>query len=225
MNLTATKLRAYASPAAPHGQPGLKARRIGGQAASNAAIFTSVNTRTQFGRRCGAALDLGNTHNTLQRLDDDEKGVISINTLGGIQEVSIVNEPGLYTLVLGSRKPEAKPFKRWVAHEVLPSIRRHGFYSSAAYTVRPHGDYHPEALLTCDEQRQLLELRPDWKEIFDMYMRGLNGYEMADKLQKGRSTIYRKIVRMRRCGIIPKVAVKSALGLERALQEKFSDGQ
>lgn len=162
---------------------------------------------------------------SLGALDDDEKGVSSIHTPGGIQEMSIISEPGMYKVVFRSNKPEAKRFTRWVAHEVLPAIRRHGFYSSQAYTVRPHGDFHPEALLTCDEQRQLLELRPDWKEIFDMYMRGLNGYEIADKLQKGRSTIYRKIVRMRRCGIIPKIARNSAIGIERALQEKFSDAQ
>lgn len=63
-----------------------------------------------------------------RRLDEDEKGVYSTQTLGGKQEVTIVNEPGLYSLVLGSRKPEAKVFKRWVTHEVLPTIRRTGGY-------------------------------------------------------------------------------------------------
>jgi len=65
----------------------------------------------------------------LERLDADEKGVSSIHTLGGDQEMTIVNEPGLYGLVLGSRKPEAKRFKRWVTHEVLPAIRKTGSYS------------------------------------------------------------------------------------------------
>lgn len=63
-----------------------------------------------------------------RRLDEDEKGMYSTQTLGGKQEVTIVNEPGLYSLVLGSRKPEAKVFKRWVTHEVIPSIRKHGAY-------------------------------------------------------------------------------------------------
>lgn len=49
---------------------------------------------------------------------------------GGNPNVSIVNEPGLYSLVLGSRKPEAKSFKRWITHEVIPSIRRHGAYAA-----------------------------------------------------------------------------------------------
>ena len=63
-----------------------------------------------------------------RRLDDDERGVYSMHTHGGMQDVSIVNEPGLYSLVLGSRKPEAKAFKRWITHEVLPSIRKTGGY-------------------------------------------------------------------------------------------------
>lgn len=71
----------------------------------------------------------------LERLDDDEKGVNSIHTPGGPQEMTVVNESGLFNLVLGSRKPEAKRFKRWVTHEVLPSIRRTGSYVSAASVV------------------------------------------------------------------------------------------
>lgn len=74
------------------------------------------------------ALDVGNSRQALTRLDDDEKGVISTDTLGGKQEMSIINEPGLYSLVLGSRKPQAKAFKRWITHEVIPSIRKHGAY-------------------------------------------------------------------------------------------------
>lgn len=65
----------------------------------------------------------------LERLDEDEKGVSSIHTPGGEQAMTIVNEPGLYNLVLGSRKPEAKRFKRWITHEVLPAIRRTGRYA------------------------------------------------------------------------------------------------
>ena len=64
-------------------------------------------------------------------VDDDEKGVGSIDTPGGPQEMSTVNEPGLYSLVLRSRKPEAKEFKRWLTHEVLPQIRKTGRYSLA----------------------------------------------------------------------------------------------
>ena len=79
-----------------------------------------------------AALALPETHKAIARLDDDEKGRNSIPTPGGSQEMSVVNESGLYNLVLGSRKPEAKRFKRWVTHEVLPAIRKTGTYASAA---------------------------------------------------------------------------------------------
>ena len=74
------------------------------------------------------ALELGNTAQALSKLDDDEKGIISNDTPGGKQKMSTVNEPGLYSLVLGSRKPEAKNFKRWITHEVIPTIRKTGGY-------------------------------------------------------------------------------------------------
>jgi len=74
------------------------------------------------------ALEIGDTHKAVERLDDDEKGRSLIPTLGGEQELLIVNEPGLYTLVLGSRKPEARAFKRWITHEVIPAVRKHGGY-------------------------------------------------------------------------------------------------
>jgi anti-repressor protein len=62
-------------------------------------------------------------------LDDDEKGTHIVRTLGGTQEMLCINEPGLYSLILRSRKPEAKAFKRWVTHEVIPTIRKTGSYS------------------------------------------------------------------------------------------------
>jgi len=87
----------------------------------------------QDGEPMFVAADLLSTLNldrkALERLDDDEKGVSSIHTPGGQQEMTVVNESGLFNLVLGSRKPEAKRFKRWVTHEVLPSIRKTGSYA------------------------------------------------------------------------------------------------
>lgn len=75
-------------------------------------------------------LELTNTSQTLSYLDDDEKGIICNDTPGGKQEMSIISEPGLYSLILRSRKPEAKEFKRWVTHEILPSIRKTGHYGA-----------------------------------------------------------------------------------------------
>lgn len=72
------------------------------------------------------ALEIGNPTDTIKRLDEDEKARLNLGLSGG--DTNIVNEPGLYALVLGSRKPEAKAFKRWITHEVIPSIRKHGAY-------------------------------------------------------------------------------------------------
>ncbi|AHI04452.1 antirepressor (plasmid) [Corynebacterium falsenii DSM 44353] len=65
-------------------------------------------------------------------LDADEKGVQNLHTLGGEQQLTVITEAGLYTAILGSKRPEAKEFKRWVTHEVLPAIRRHGAYLTPA---------------------------------------------------------------------------------------------
>lgn len=67
------------------------------------------------------ALDLSNPTIAVSRLDEDERAKFNLGRQGN---ATIVNEPGLYTLILSSRKPEAKAFKRWIAHEVIPSIRK-----------------------------------------------------------------------------------------------------
>lgn len=72
------------------------------------------------------ALEHSNVTVALDRLDEDEKAKLNLGLPGGA--TGCVNEPGLYSLVLGSRKPEAKAFRRWITHEVIPSIRRHGAY-------------------------------------------------------------------------------------------------
>lgn len=98
--------------------------------------FGSIRTLTKDGEPWFVAADVckalehSNSRMAIERLDDDEKGVSSIYTPGGEQQMSIVNEPGLYSLVLGSRKPEAKVFKRWITHEVIPQIRKTGAYLS-----------------------------------------------------------------------------------------------
>ena len=74
------------------------------------------------------ALDLANTSRALSRLRPSMKGVTSMNTLKGIQTLTIISEPGLYLLVLRSRKAEAEAFQDWVTGHVLPAIRRDGVY-------------------------------------------------------------------------------------------------
>ena len=106
-------------------------------------------------------LDLGNPRSSLTSLDVDEKGVHSMDTPGGKQDVTIINEPGLYSLIFKSRKPEAKSFKRWVTHEVLPAIRKTGayHYKEAPRRGRPRKEsedgYYGDIL---KEQRQLHQI-------------------------------------------------------------------
>ena len=80
-------------------------------------------------------LDLDKT--ALRKLDEDEKGVDSIHTPGGDQQMTTVTEPGFYKLVMRSRKPEAKAFQRWVTHEALPALRREGGYMVARADETP----------------------------------------------------------------------------------------
>lgn len=85
------------------------------------------------------ALDIGNSRQAVTRLDDDEKNTVTLNDgIPGNPEKTVVNEPGLYSLVLGSRKPEAKAFKRWITHEVIPAIRKTGGYHIPQVTPNPH---------------------------------------------------------------------------------------
>ena len=93
-------------------------------------------------------LDLGNPSQAIARLEDDERWLISNEALRANGETAVVSEPGLYSLVLGSRKPEAKAFKRWVTHEVLPSIRKTGGYSVAQTPV-------PSYMLASEEERAI----------------------------------------------------------------------
>ena len=98
------------------------------------------------------SLEIGNPAMAMGRLEEDEKGISSIDTLGGKQNLTIVNEPGLYTLVLGSRKPEAKAFKRWITHEVVPSIRKHGMYATDELIANP--DIAIAAFTALKEERE-----------------------------------------------------------------------
>lgn len=75
-------------------------------------------------------LTIKNHRDAITALDEDEKGVGKIYTLGGNQELTLVNESGLYTLIMRSNKPEARKFRKWVTGEVLPAIRKYGFYTT-----------------------------------------------------------------------------------------------
>lgn len=115
-----------------------------------------------------AALELDRT--AIRRLDADEKGVRSMHTLGGNQELTFVNEAGLYSLVLGSRKPEAKAFKRWITHEVIPTIRKTGgFVASPDAFVE---NYFPNVI---KEQKDILKIMLENTVALNHKVKELNG--------------------------------------------------
>lgn len=76
------------------------------------------------------ALGYGDATHMTRRLDEDEKGLRPVETLGGTQQMSVITEAGMYSSILGSQVEGAKRFKRWVTHEVLPTIRKHGAYAT-----------------------------------------------------------------------------------------------
>lgn len=115
-----------------------------------------------------------NVSMALDRLDDDERSKFNLGRQG---ETNIVNEAGLYSLVLGSRKPEAHEFKRWVTHEVLPSIRKHGAYATEAtidrilanpdFGIKLLTDLKEERAKRTEAENQVRELEPKAKALDD----------------------------------------------------------
>lgn len=100
-----------------------------------------------------AVLGIGNSRMVFDRLDSDEKGVSQIDTPGGLQNVNIVNESGLYNVLLRSDKPEAKPLRKWVTSEVLPSIRKTGSY--AQKPLSPVEMFAMQAQINLEQERRL----------------------------------------------------------------------
>lgn len=102
----------------------------------------------------------------IDHVDEEDKGVTKCDTLGGKQDLIIINESGLYSLILRSNLPTAKQFKRWVTSEVLPNIRKHGLYATDELLDNP--DFLIDALQKLKEEREqrliaeqrVLELQP-----------------------------------------------------------------
>ena len=115
-----------------------------------------------------AVLGLSNSRMIAERLDEDEKGVSRIYTPGGNQQMTVVNESGLYSVILRSDKPNARPFRKWVTSEVLPSIRRHGGYLTPAKLEEALAD--PDTLIRLatalkEERRRRLEAESEKAEL------------------------------------------------------------
>ena len=108
------------------------------------AEFGSVRTTTVNGEVMFVAKDIAtilgysNPRDAINKhVDDEDKGVAKCDTLGGVQDLTIINESGLYSLILSSKMPNARKFKRWVTAEVLPAIRRHGMYVTEDLIANP----------------------------------------------------------------------------------------
>lgn len=98
-------------------------------------------------------LNIGNVTDTKKRLDPDEVDLTDlIDSMGRVQSTTIINEPGLYAVILRSDKPEAKQFKRWVTHDVLPSIRKTGAYGVPPERLAKLDEYQAKL----DRNRKLL---------------------------------------------------------------------
>jgi prophage antirepressor-like protein len=108
------------------------------------------------------ALGIANSRDAMDRLDEDEKGVTLIDTLGGRQETNIINESGLYILILRSRNATKQGtlqhrFRKWVTNDVLPSIRKTGTYHPAPPASPPQSNDQQELIETLRDKIALLE--------------------------------------------------------------------
>lgn len=97
----------------------------------NTQIRTIVNEETVWFCFLDICAILGDTHyrRTFNSLDEDEKTILTLPTTGGQQEMQVINESGLYTILIRSKSEKAKPFRRWVTHDVLPTLRKQGYYA------------------------------------------------------------------------------------------------
>lgn len=135
-------------------------------------------------------LDLKDPSTATARLDEDEKGPQKVLTLGGTQELLTISESGLYTLVIRSNKPEAKPFRRWVTKEVLPSIRKTGSYRMPGVeSARAHEEHRKNVRNLLSLVRALASTKEKplrtllWEMIRDSASR--MGYPLQGELLEG----------------------------------------
>lgn len=114
-------------------------------------------------------LEITKHRDAISRLDSDERGSVKLDTPGGKQDIAAINEYGLYSLVLSSRKPEAKEFKRWITHDVIPAIRKTGSYSmvipqTLPEALRAYADevesHNVTKAIVAQQEQQIAEFKP-----------------------------------------------------------------
>ena|GEM_PF-2479468 len=115
-------------------------------------------------------LELSTPARVAERLDDDEKGMSQIHTLGGTQNMTIISESGFYSVVLRSDKPQAKPFRKWVTSVVLPSIRKNGFYAGDMHFSRELQVLIQHERMMAQHQKRLDEVQNKVEAIQDTFL-------------------------------------------------------
>lgn len=169
-------------------------------------------------------LGIVKTDKVRARLDEDERGTALVSTPSGDQNMTIINEPGLYNVILRSDKPEAKDFKRWVTHEVLPSIRQTGSYAmqpmSPAQLIAAQAQVLVDMEKRMDEmqgQTRALEEKVDtaikvfshpaedhWRSDMDQAVKELNT-DMGWTLPKLRGRLFAELERTANCNLDARV--------------------
>ena len=143
-------------------------------------VFGEVRTMTNeqgevffVGKDVAEALGYSNTRKALQdHVDEEDKGVTKRDTLGGTQKMVVINESGLYSLILSSKLEQAKAFKRWVTSEVLPAIRKTGRYELSSAELKllaEKADYTDQVLLSVDcmtTTQVANEMGMSWQELY-----------------------------------------------------------
>lgn len=150
------------------------------------------------------ALEIRNGRDVAARLGDDQKGVAAIDTPGGPQNMTVVNESGLYEVIIRSDKPEAVKFRRWITGEVLPALRRSGSYSTTPALTEDQ-IVHQALSITARRVEELTakvaELEPK-AEFYDHLMDADGCYSMqatANVLGWGRNVM---MAELRKLGVL-----------------------
>ncbi|WNF71453.1 BRO family protein [Streptococcus suis] len=122
------------------------------------------------GKEIAEILGYKNSRDALSKhVDEEDKGVAKRDTLGGSQDQVIINESGLYSLILKSKLPQAKQFKRWVTSEVLPSIRKHGLFATDELLDNP--DFAIATLQKLKEEREAKRILQEQNEVLAFELR------------------------------------------------------
>ena len=132
-------------------------------------------------------LEISNNRDAVSRLDDDEKATSVLPTQFGAKDMWLINESGLYALIFQSRKPEAKAFRKWVTSEVLPSIRRKGYFG----VYKKETDYIDaqdtpyERKIYNDSEVRCIEIDgKEWMSISDFFMAIGNTTSVTQSVKK-----------------------------------------